>query len=178
MSGEEPIFLVGFMGSGKTRVGKLLSKRLGWGWVDLDHEIEAQAQMPISEIFKKEGESGFRLREKAVLDQFSQQEEIVVSCGGGIVTEADNLKQLLSLPRVVCLRLTPETVFKRVGNDPRRPLLHGQDPYGQIQKLMKAREGYYVQFSHQIDVDRLRTAEVVNEIIGLFGLDAFDTKRS
>jgi shikimate kinase len=167
---EAPIFLVGFMGSGKTRVGKLLARMLKWKWLDLDQLIVNEAGKSIPEIFKSEGESGFRKRERACLQKLLSAQCVVVSCGGGVVTQPENLKDLVAQPRVVCLRIQPETVFRRVGNDPRRPLLCSQDPLGHIRELMKQREAYYEVFRHQVDVDRLRSGEVVNRILALLEL--------
>lgn len=166
------IFLVGFMGSGKTRVGKLLAKRLGWNWIDLDHVIVEEAGKSIPEIFTHEGEDGFRKREREVLTSFLHTENYVISCGGGIITVPQNLEDLVRQPRSLCLRITPETVFRRVGNDPRRPLLQGKDPYARIQELMALREPFYERFKNFVQVDKLRTAVIVNRIIELFELDA------
>lgn len=167
---DAPIFLVGFMGSGKTRVGKLLARLLKWKWVDLDQLIVNDDGTSIPEIFEREGESGFRKRERACLQKLLTAQCVVVSCGGGVVTQPDNLQDLLTQPRVVCLRIQPETVFRRVGNDPRRPLLNSQDPLGHIRRLMQERDPYYQAFPYQVDVDRLRSGEVVNRIITLLEL--------
>lgn len=167
---EAPIFLVGFMGSGKTRVGKLLARILKWRWLDLDQQIVAEAGLSIPEIFAAEGEAGFRERERRCLQKLLHEHAVVVSCGGGVVTQPDNFRDLLAQPRVVCLRIQPETVFRRVGNDPRRPLLASRDPLGHIRQLMAAREPYYQAFTHQVDVDKLRSGEVVNRILTLFNL--------
>lgn len=162
---QASIFLVGFMGSGKSRIGKLLARVLKWRWLDLDQLIVQEAGKSIPEIFASEGEAGFRLRERACLQQLLTAEAVVVSCGGGVVTQPENLQDLLQQPRVICLRIQPETVFRRVGNDPRRPLLSSRDPLGHIRKLMQEREAYYQAFPRQIDVDKLRSGEVVNRIL-------------
>ncbi|MEX2608117.1 MAG: shikimate kinase [Kiritimatiellia bacterium] len=159
------------MGSGKTRVGKLLAKKLNWKWVDLDREVVNAAGMSIPELFKQEGEQGFRDRERAALQAHLCAENEVISCGGGIILRPENLEDLLKEPQVYCLRITPESVFRRVGNDPRRPLLQGPDPYGKIKELMSGREALYARFPHQIDVDHLRTSEVVDSILPMLGKD-------
>ncbi len=163
MSGR--IFLVGFMGSGKTRVGKLLAKKLKWNWVDLDKEVVKAAGVTIPELFTREGEEGFRDRERVVLQEHLQAENEVISCGGGIVLRPENLEDLLKEPQVYCLRITPESVFRRVGNDPRRPLLQGPNPYEKIKELMASRADLYARFPNQIDVDHLRTSDVVDAIL-------------
>lgn len=164
------VFLVGFMGSGKTRVGKLLARRLQWDWVDLDEVIVEQAGISIPEIFSTEGEGGFRKRERHVLTQYLNSQQKVISCGGGVITVPENLEDLVRQPRSLCLKINPETVFRRVGNDPRRPLLQGKDPFAKIQELMNVRAPYYERFNHSIQVDKLRTAVVVNQIIEMFDL--------
>lgn len=158
------------MGSGKTNVGKQLAKHLKWSWVDVDEEIVRQAGKSIPEIFANEGEAYFRELERQCLLELLPSENQVVSCGGGIVTRPDNLRDLVAQPRSVCLRVSPETVFRRVGNDPRRPLLQGADPLGKIRELMQQRAPYYQEFPHQIDVDKLKTKEVVRKIIDELGL--------
>lgn len=82
----------------------------------------------------------------------------------------ENLEDLVRQPRSLCLKINPETVFRRVGNDPRRPLLQGKDPFAKIQELMNVRAPYYERFNHSIQVDKLRTAVVVNQIIEMFDL--------
>ena len=158
------------MGSGKTRTGQLLAKHLGWTWLDLDDRIVEIAGKSIPDIFSQDGEGAFRKMERQCFQEALAGENMVVSCGGGIVTQPENLRDLLAQPRVVCLRIQPETVFRRVGNDPRRPLLQGSDAMGQIRKLMQARAPYYQQFEFQIDVDKCRSSEVVNRIIDNLGL--------
>ncbi len=165
-----PVFLVGFMGSGKTRIGQLLSKRMGWSWLDLDDRIVEVAGKSIPDIFAQEGETAFRKMERQCLQETLSAESLVVSCGGGIVTQPDNLQDLLNQQRVVCLRIQPETVFRRVGNDPRRPLLQGSDSMGQIRKLMQEREAYYQKFPFQVDVDKCRASEVADQIVKGLGL--------
>ncbi|MGA0333830.1 MAG: shikimate kinase [Kiritimatiellia bacterium] len=165
-----PIFLIGFMGSGKTHIGKELARKLDWSWVDLDQEITRLAGKSIPEIFAGPGESAFREMENQCLRESLQRDATVISCGGGVITHDDSRNLLLAQPRVVCLRIKPETVFRRVGNDPRRPLLQGTDAMGQIRKLMKAREPFYSQFEHQIDVDNLPTVRLVKRICKEFGL--------
>lgn len=167
MSGR--VFLVGFMGSGKTRVGKLLAKKLNWTWVDLDREVSGAAGMSIPDLFRLEGEEGFRDRERAALQTHLKAENEVISCGGGIILRPENLEDLLREPHVYCLRITPESVFRRVGNDPRRPLLRGPNPYETIKKLMADRADLYARFPNQIDVDHLRTPEVVDAILPKLG---------
>jgi len=158
------VFLVGFMGSGKTSTARRLSELLGWRWVDLDAEIESAAGRAISGIFAEAGEAGFRLREREALIQWLTVDQAVVACGGGVVLDPRSLEDLLAQPWVYSLRVSPETVFQRVGADRNRPLLQGADPLSRIQELMEARRPLYDRFPCQIDTDGLRPSEVAARI--------------
>jgi shikimate kinase len=158
------VFLVGFMGSGKTATARRLAELLSWGWADLDTEIESSTGLGIPGIFAEEGEAGFRLREREALCRWLTAERVVVACGGGVVLDPRNLEDLLAQPCVYCLRVSPETVFQRVGADRNRPLLQGADPLSRIRELMEARRPLYDRFPCQVDTDGLRPSEVAARI--------------
>jgi len=161
-----PVFLIGFMGTGKSEVGRLLSKELEWVFRDVDEMVEAEAGRSIPEIFEEEGESGFRRRERAALLKSMASSNSVVSCGGGIVVTPENLEDLLRQPYVYRLRAEPKTIFERVGSDPHRPLLQGEgDPLGRIGNLLNAREPLYRKFEKQVVTDGFRPSEVVGHIL-------------
>jgi shikimate kinase len=161
----DAILLVGFMGSGKTEVGRWLSKELQWDFVDLDQVIAEQAGCTIPDIFKREGESGFRQRERDCLMQVFPPRECVVSCGGGIVTHPENMRCLLDYPGTVCLTVSPEEVFRRIGQDPNRPLLQGEDPEGRVRQLMAERAPLFSQFPIQVSTDGFRPSEVAARVL-------------
>jgi len=131
------------MGAGKTTIGKQLAKNLGWDFVDSDHEIVARTGVKIPIIFDVEGETGFRKREKAMIDELSQCQDLVLATGGGAVLDADNRKLLRQRGVVVYLCATPEQLFKRTGRDRNRPLLQTDDPLGKIKQLLAQRDPLY-----------------------------------
>lgn len=159
------VFLVGFMGSGKSEVGRLLADHLDWSFVDLDEEISKKAGCSIPEIFEKEGEPGFRKRERDCLLEFMEKTEAVISCGGGIVTVPENLRDLISQPGSFCLQVTPEEVWKRIGQDPNRPMLQAENPQQRIRDLLASRAPFYDQFPHQVQTENFRTSEVVETLL-------------
>ena len=161
---NESVFLIGFMGSGKSEVGRLLSAQLKRPFIDLDAEIERVAGKRIAAIFAEEGEAGFRRRETEALLHAGKTGGAGVSCGGGVVVTPDNRAFLLSQPWVFRLLVSPEAVFARVGNDPKRPLLQGGDPLPRIRKLMEEREPWYALFSQQVETEGFRSSEVAQQI--------------
>lgn len=136
------VLLIGFMGAGKSTVGRLLAGSLGWPFVDLDHEVERRRGRSVADIFAQEGESGFRAAETEALRSLAQREPSVVACGGGIVLDPDNRVRLRSLGTVVHLSVTADEVVARCGGRPGRPLLAGLDPEG-VRDLLDSRRPLY-----------------------------------
>ncbi len=154
----ENLILVGFMGSGKSTVGRRLAKALQWRFVDLDRVIERDAGKPIPKIFEEEGEAGFREREQAALKKTLRRTFQVIACGGGIVTVPENIPLMKNGGHVFCLRASLKTIRERVGKDPNRPLaVH-------LEALYAKRLPLYAQFEHQIDTDMGDQKRVVREI--------------
>ncbi|HVS15030.1 MAG TPA: shikimate kinase [Thermoanaerobaculia bacterium] len=117
------IYLVGFMGAGKTAVGRCLARRLGWRFVDLDREIERRSGVSVAEIFEREGEPGFRSRETAALRRISRRQRTVVATGGGTLTDPENAEVIRASGRSVFLDAPLEVLFDRVERSARdRPL--------------------------------------------------------
>ncbi len=119
------IVLVGFMGTGKTTVGRLLSKQTGMPLVDMDSMIEERAGKAITKIFAEDGEAHFRTLERAIVRELSAKGGQVVSTGGGIVLDPDNIPDYEKSGLVVCLLASAETILERVRHDDTRPLLAG-----------------------------------------------------
>lgn len=142
---EKPqnIYLVGLMGAGKTTVGRALAKRLGWRFVDSDHEIEARTGVSIPTIFEIEGESGFRRREVQVLDELTNLQHIVMATGGGAVLAAENRLRLRENGLVAYLNVPPRQLFERTRNDRNRPLLQVDDPLRRLEELHRQRDPFY-----------------------------------
>ncbi|HPR42309.1 MAG TPA: shikimate kinase [Candidatus Methanofastidiosa archaeon] len=160
-----PIVLIGPMGSGKTAVGDLLSKRMGWEFIDLDHLIEARTGMDIDRYFREHGERGFRELESHILDENMGKEKAVISCGGGIVTTRRNLEALQSMEGVVLLFADGKTLAERLGSDSSRPLLQGHDKERRINEILGQRKELYL-YAADIAIDTAgKTIEEVVDII-------------
>jgi len=158
------IYLVGFMGTGKTSVGRLLAKQKGWNFVDLDELIEIKEQRRVVDIFAKDGELYFRRIEKKILKHVSTQKKFVVACGGGIVLDKDNIKTMKKTGDLICLSASPEEILKRVSASSGRPLLNVAKPRERIELLMKMRQPYYMQADKIIDTSRLSIKQVTVKI--------------
>jgi shikimate kinase len=135
--------LIGFMGTGKSSVGRLAAAQLHFELVDTDALIEARAGKTISRLFAEEGEPAFRAYEQAVVRDLADRRGLVVATGGGLVTHGDNLASLKSHAFVVGLWASPETIWERVRHQSHRPLLQGPDPQARIRELLAEREPFY-----------------------------------
>jgi len=161
------IYLVGFMGTGKTAVGRLLAKEKEWNFIDLDELIELKEQRRISDIFAKEGEPHFRKIEKKILKEVSTQNNFVVACGGGIVLDKNNIKLMKKTGALICLSAKSEEILKRVSSSNHRPLLNVANPKERIELLLKMRAPYYMQAEKTIDTTGLTIKQVAAKIIKL-----------
>ncbi len=162
------IVLVGFMGSGKTTVGKLIAEKTGMSLLDMDTIIEERAGKTINEIFADEGEPYFRSLERALVQELSETEGHVISTGGGIVLNPDNIADFERTGLVVCLLVDADTVLERVRHDTTRPLLAG-DKEIQIRQLLEARKALYESITHRIDTSgRPSPLPTAEEIIDLY----------
>lgn len=162
MNTPRNIFLIGLMGAGKSTIGRQLAKELGWAFVDSDHEIEARTGASIPLIFDVEGEAGFRLREKKVIDELTQRERIVLATGGGVVLDPENRAHLASRGTVVYLSATADQLFARTAKDRNRPLLQIADPRAKLESLLEIRDPLYREIADLVvDTGKrsVRTAE-------------------
>jgi shikimate kinase len=159
------IYIVGFMGTGKTTAAKLLARALKRRFIEMDEEIEKEEGMAIVDIFDTKGEAYFRKLETALLRKLSGQQGMVVSCGGGIVTDEENVALMKSTGLAVCLRALPSTIYERVRGQAHRPLINVPDPLGRIRSLLDERARYYAKADLHIDTDGCTPDEVVRQII-------------
>jgi shikimate kinase len=165
------IILIGFMGTGKTVTARALAKRTGMKLVDMDSIIEERAGRRISDIFATDGEPAFRAMERALVQELSSESGLIVSTGGGVVLNPDNLADFEKSGLVVCLTASPETIFQRLEKDTTRPLLSG-DKKNQIGALLEKRRPLYDAIAHQIDGDRFGPEERANAILKLYALES------
>jgi shikimate kinase len=161
------IYLVGFMGTGKTAVAKVLSKKLHGKLEDMDVVIEKQEKMPIKEIFRTKGESYFRGLEKDIIQRLAGQEGYVVACGGGVFVDTDNIERMKESGTVVCLTSEPETILRRTSVNARRPLLNVDDPKKKIEELLEKRRSFYAQAHYTIDCDALSVDESAQAVMDI-----------
>ncbi len=142
--------LIGLPGSGKSTVGRQLSRRLGLPFFDSDHVIEQQLGCSIREFFEREGEDRFRDVEESVLDQLSTKQEGVLSTGGGAVLRPANRRLLRERCQVVYLNSSPDELFKRLRHDVNRPLLQVADPLNRLRDLHFLRDPLYRETAHLV----------------------------
>lgn len=162
------IVLVGFMGSGKTTVGKLVARRLSLSFLDMDDLIVEREGKPIPKIFSENGEPYFRSLERKLVQELSGREGLVIATGGGIVLNPDNISDFSRTGLVVCLVADAATVLKRVGGDANRPLLSGNDPMARITALMDARRRLYEAIPQQVDTNGIPAGQVADRVIALY----------
>ncbi len=159
------ISLIGFMGTGKSSIGKLLAEKLDLDFLDTDDYIEEREGTAIPEIFASRGEEYFRRLEKRVLREIlDRKDDFVLATGGGIVLSRENRELLKSRTFPVLLTASPEEIYRRTkGGD--RPLLAEPDPERRIEELLKIRAPYYNLFTDRIDTGGKDLYEIVKEII-------------
>ena len=158
------IVLIGFMGCGKSTVGKLLAAKTGYTLVDADSYIEQKENMTIVEIFATKGEEYFRGIETEVAKELSQKEGLIIATGGGMVLKKENADYLKSTGFCVWLKVSPETVLERLKNDTTRPLLQRADKEAAVKELMTTREPIYKAACHaQVCADN--SAEITTNLI-------------
>jgi shikimate kinase len=165
---RDNIVLIGFMGSGKTSVGRVIAKRLRFQFLDTDHLVEERARATIPQIFAGPGgESAFRDRETAALESLLvATHRHVIATGGGIVTQTRNIPLLRQLGWVVLLQADPEELYRRVARNHDRPLLKVKDPRGRVQEMVTAREPLYREAADfVVDSTGLRRDDVAESIV-------------
>ncbi|QYY36844.1 shikimate kinase [Ruficoccus sp. ZRK36] len=158
------LYLVGFMGTGKTTVGRALARRLRLKFIDSDHVIEEQAGKPIPQIFAEEGEAHFRALEKAFVESGHPACGCIVACGGGLVTQPGMAEALRERGIVVSLFASPATILKRTSSNSNRPLLNVPDPEGRIRELLAEREPAYLRAGMSIYTDERPMSDVVSHL--------------
>ncbi len=161
---ETAVYLIGFMGAGKSTVARCLCSMYDLCLVEMDETIAREEGMSIPEIFAEKGEAYFRSRETALLERAAQA-GTVISCGGGAAMRQENVRLMQEKGRVVLLKASPETVFDRVKHSTDRPLLNGRMTAEHISELLEARRPYYEAAAEiQIMTDGKTPEEICREI--------------
>jgi len=161
------IVLTGFMGTGKTVVGREVARRLGRPFVDMDAVIEARAGKPISRIFAEEGEPVFRQMESDLCGELAGQDGAVIATGGGALVNPANREALAASSVLVCLQAGVDEILERVGEAEDRPLLSVQDPGGEVRQLLAARRDAYAVIPWQVDTNGRTPSQIADEIVVL-----------
>ena len=174
------IILVGYMGSGKTTVGKALSKEMGMMFYDLDWYIESRMRKTVSELFAERGEEAFRKIEYNMLHEVAEFEDVIIICGGGTPCFFDNMDYLNQQGDVVYLKATPETLYKHLlMAKVERPLLKGKSPeelIAYITEHLKEREPFYQKARHTVDVTLLDNYDKINITVEKIKEQLFSTR--
>jgi len=177
---EKRIYLTGFMTSGKSTLGPILANVLGMEFFDLDKEIEEKEKQTIVEIFEKKGETYFREIEYRILQELSKRDTVVISLGGGTITNKINFDLLQSTGKIIYLKVSPNTLYKRLKNKIDRPLFRDlvlgekseEDFIVRIKELLEKRKEYYEKADLIVETDLQpigRTVDkTVNKIMALF----------
>jgi shikimate kinase len=159
------IYLVGFMGTGKTAVGQGLARRLNLKFVDLDSIIEQKEGLKIVDIFATQGEAYFRDAETAALEAVSKSQDLIIACGGGIVLKEANISLMQDTGLCICLEARLDVIFQRVKRFTHRPLLNVEDPKTEIKELLDKRAPFYTKVRHHIDTSDLTIEQVADRVM-------------
>ena len=162
--------LIGFMGTGKSSVGRQVAHLLRFVYLDTDQVIEARAGKTVARIFEEEGEPAFRAFERRVVQELTQRHNTVIGTGGGLPIQEGNLASLKNHALVVCLWASPETIYERVRGHEHRPLLNGPDPLAKIRELLAIREPYYRQADVLVNTELRNVREVAVQVVHQFHL--------
>jgi len=157
------IILIGFMGTGKTTIGRALADQLKRDFVDMDAELEACAGKPIPRIFAEDGEPEFRRMERNLVAELSRRSNLVIAAGGGVVLDPDNIRDFSATGHVICLKALPDEIIRRVSGSSHRPLLEQGDKGARIRKLLCQRQPLYDAIPCKVDT----TGKAPAEILGL-----------
>jgi shikimate kinase len=172
------LYLVGFMGTGKTTVGRAVAQRLGFLLIDSDAEIERLQGWAIPDIFAQDGEAAFRVMEKEFVAKGHPPQRAVVSCGGGLVIQPGMLETLKAKGVVVCLHASIETILERTARHRNRPLLAVDDPEQRVRALYSQREPIYKQCGTVILTDARPLHDITTHVIRSWRRDATDFVRA
>jgi len=166
------LVITGFSGTGKSLVAKEVARRLNWDFIDTDDEIVKEADKPISEIFRQDGEGKFRVLERETIRKACQQRQTVIAIGGGAIVDLQNHELLAKTGLIVCLEAKPETIYERLFREAAcspgtevRPLLANDNPLERIRQLKASRQPYYANVDWTVHTDNLNISQIAEEVI-------------
>ncbi len=159
------LYIVGFMGSGKTAVAKEISKTTDLKYIEIDELIEKKEGRSINDIFKDSGEDYFRKIEKETIKEIGLSDNQVVSCGGGVVIDRENISLMKDSGLLVCLKAEPEVIYQRIKGQKHRPLLNVDNPQLKIEKLLEKRKPFYEMADCIIETSNLSIEQAAQEVI-------------
>ena len=165
MDSPRNLVLVGFMGTGKSAVGRRVAALAAAPFLDMDAELERRAGKSIARIFAEDGEPAFRDQEAQLAEEWGRKQGAVISCGGGVVLRETNLRALQANGLLVCLTARPEVILARTAHSKKRPLLAGEEPERKIRDLLAARAPYYAAIPVQIDTSDLGPEELAAQVL-------------
>ena len=166
------IALIGFMGTGKTSVGRLVAEQLRFDYLDTDEVIQSETGRTVTEIFETDGEPAFRALEEKVVKELAGRRKTVIATGGGLPLNPNNLASLKTHSLVVCLWSSPEKIWERVRHQSHRPLLHDENPQAKIRELLAVREQFYKQADVLLNTDLRSLREVAQQVVHQFRLES------
>lgn len=171
------LYLVGFMGTGKSTVGRAVAGKIGFTLLDSDHEIEQSHGKTIPDIFAQDGEPAFRVMERNFIEHGHPAERTVVACGGGLVVQPGMLEALRTRGVVICLHASIETILARTARHRNRPLLDVEDPEARVRKLYAEREPVYRNSGTLILTDSRPLHDIAAHVVRAWRRDAIDFAR-
>lgn len=163
---RDNVILTGFMGTGKTSLGKLLATKLGRPFIDIDKKIEYETQMSIPKIFEQYGEAHFRELEKKAVKELSQRRGLVIATGGGTIKDEENIRLLKNSGVMICLTTEPEEILNRTARRGERPVLDGggDERLETIKRLLAERKQYYDRADYHVDTTEWSPIQIVDAI--------------
>jgi shikimate kinase len=171
------LYLVGFMGTGKTTIGRMVALRLDFQLLDSDHEIERIEGRAIPDIFASAGEPAFREMEQRFVESGHPPTRCVVACGGGLVVQPGMLPRLQAKGVVICLHASLETILRRTASNKNRPLLQVEDPMARLRTLYAQREPIYKRAGTVILTDHRPASDIVAHVLRTYRREALDWER-
>lgn len=171
------LYLVGFMGTGKSTVGRQVARQLGFQFLDSDHEIERVAGKPVAKIFAEEGEPRFRALEREFIEHGHPAQRGIIACGGGLVVPPGMLELLHARGVVICLHAPIDTILKRTMHTNHRPLLQVDDREKRLRELYAQREEIYRRTGTMVLTDSRPLREITGHVLRVYRLEAAHFKK-